>query len=267
LINNTPGPSNYYLIYDGRQYSATYSPFAVAFVGLPVPVYNPQHTEVDTKQMVVQVAAFRAATLDMDMHSASLPIDFNFEVTPRVQARLSVGPTFNLFNEDLKTDTYYQLLDAGVMRITKNNSERVINGAPPISLTGTGGGTVVGTIPGTRGGNVSSAGGNSSTVSSMTSFQAASSAGGGKGSSGGQSRSLPGQSLARVSNHDNSQHFECGVFGQFAVDVDLDAAKRWFLEAYARYDYVPTFSVSDGAASSLIDASSWGAGIGLGLRF
>lgn len=96
---------------------------------------------------------------------------------------------------------------------------------------------------------------------------ASSSTAGGKGSVGGVSRNLPGKNLRKDYNRYSGQHFEAGVFGQVTLEVDLDAAKRWFVEMYARYDYVPTFTISDGATSTSIDASSWGAGIGIGLHF
>jgi hypothetical protein len=57
------------------------------------------------------------------------------------------------------------------------------------------------------------------------------------------------------------------VFGQLAIQADLDKQKRWFMEAFVRYDYVPEFSVSDGATTTSIDASSWGAGVGVGFHF
>lgn len=258
-VNNDPGnPNQYYLIYDAGLYDANYGTGA----GNPdLSKLGPQRTATNTRQAVATVAAFRAATLDVDMHSISIPFDFTYKLSDRIRTRVSVGPTLNIFNEELTTDTYYQLLNPGAATTT-TTGQRVVYKSPfDSSIIG---GGVVNKPDGTTG-TVS----NAPTVSSTGSSSSApsGSASGGKGSSDGRSRDLPGKKLARVTNHHSGQHFEAGVFGQVTVELDLDAAKRWFMEAYARYDYVPGFTISDGATSSEIEATSWGAGIGLGFRF
>lgn len=253
-------PVNYYIIYDGRQYDASYG--AAANPALPsLTNLGPQHIEAATRQVVAAVAAFRSSHLDLDMHSISLPIDLSCQITDHIQARLSFGPTFNLFNENLTTETDYQLLDQGNLKVTKNPAARTIYQSPydstaggPAKVPGAVRGGVSGSITGTSSGSGSAA-------------ASAPAAAGGKGSVGGTSRKLPGTSLARKVNYHTDQHFEAGLFGQLAVEVDLDAARRWFLEVYARYDYVPSFSVTDGAATAVVEASSWGSGIGVGFRF
>ncbi len=258
-VNNDPAnPNAYYLIYDGTQYDANYGTGA----GNPdLSKLGPQRTATNTRQAVATVAAFRAATLDVDMHSISIPIDFSYKITDRIRTRVSFGPTLNIFNEELTTETYYQLLNPGA--VTTTTTGQVVTYKSPYDSSIIGGGVV--NKPDGTVGTVSTAPTVSSTGSSNSAPSA--SASGGKGSSDGRSRDLPGKNLARATNHHSGQHFEAGVFGQFTVELDLDSAKRWFMEAYARYDYVPGFTISDGATSSEIDASSWGAGIGLGFRF
>ena len=94
--------ANYFMIYDGAQYDANYG---TPVSGVDLSKLGPQHTEVDTKQVVATVAAFRAATLDVDMHAISIPIDLSCRLSDRIQARVSFGPTLNMFNEELTTET------------------------------------------------------------------------------------------------------------------------------------------------------------------
>jgi hypothetical protein len=54
---------------------------------------------------------------------------------------------------------------------------------------------------------------------------------------------------------------------QAGLQYDLGARKKWFLEALGGYHYVDSFTVSDTISSAKIQASSWSAELGLGLRF
>jgi hypothetical protein len=180
---------------------------------------------------------------------------------------VSAGPTFNLFDIELQTDTYYQQLDP-LGGSSSGDLTVATHASPYDSVTGNTlhNNVLGGALNQGSAANLSAGGAQlSSSGGDAASSQGA--AGGGKGSVGGTSRKLPGRTLAHEVHRNSGQHFELGVFGQLAVTLDLDSVKRWFVEAYARYDYVPTFDVSDGATSVTIDASSWGAGIGLGFRF
>jgi len=61
--------------------------------------------------------------------------------------------------------------------------------------------------------------------------------------------------------------FRFGWVGQLGVQIDLDAQKRWFLEASGNYHWVTPFTVSTPLSSAKIQASSWGGELGAGLRF
>ena len=65
----------------------------------------------------------------------------------------------------------------------------------------------------------------------------------------------------------SSQKFRFGWIGKLGLVFDLDSRKRYFLEAAADYHWVDQFDVSAGTASARINASSWGANLGLGVRF
>lgn len=257
--SRTATTGNYYLIYDAAQYNTRYGTGHVP----PQPDLSqlgPQKNQIDTKQVVATVAAFRAAKLDVDLHSVSMPFDFTVDITSRIHARVSAGPTLNIFNEDLRTETNYQLLPAGNIQVVKNDTARNIYTSPYSSDANDNKALRTNIVPN----NVPKP---TSTPINASATTANAAPGGGKGSSEGQSRSLPGKNLARTVNHQSGQDIQLGVFGQATLQLDLDSHKRWFVEVYARYDYVPNFSVSDGATSTLIDASSWGSGIGVGLRF
>lgn len=70
-----------------------------------------------------------------------------------------------------------------------------------------------------------------------------------------------------LAQSDSSQKLRFGWVGQLGVQVDLDAQKRWFVEASGNYHWVQKFTAATPSASARIDASSWGASLGLGLRF
>jgi hypothetical protein len=65
----------------------------------------------------------------------------------------------------------------------------------------------------------------------------------------------------------SSQKFRFGWVGQLGVIVDLDSNKRYFVEASGNYHWVQDFNVTDGGTSAKVNASSWGASLGLGARF
>lgn len=260
--------TSYDVIYDPQQFSDTYN---IPFFDIAAPFAPPQHNAVSQEQEVARVAAFRAATLDVDMHTIALPIDLTYDITERLQARLSFGPTLNIFNVDLQTDTYYQLLnpEGGIRRrgsLSRNTHASVYDTVTNETIRIGGGPTPIVANPASSS-IPTQAGGSSSIAVAGGGGQAAGVAGGGKGSADGRSRRLPGVNLAHLVNRYSGQELEWGVFGQLALQADLDARKRWFMEAFVRYDYVPEFTVSDGATAVSIDASSWGAGVGVGFRF
>lgn len=67
-------------------------------------------------------------------------------------------------------------------------------------------------------------------------------------------------------SHD-SQKVRFGWVGQLGVVLDLDAAKRYFVEASADYHWVDPFDIGAGTSSARVNASSWGASLGFGVRF
>lgn len=253
--------NNLYLIYDGQKYADTYATGSKQ---------SPQQNSISTAQEIARVAIYRGASLDVDMHSISAPFELSYQVTPKLALSLSGGPTLNIFNVNLETDTFYQQLDTvGGTRVTSQNLTKAVHASPATNNVGVG--TVV---PGVGGSDsttskaLTGGSGSTATISSGTqTTQTAATGGGGKGSSEGTSRGLPGKTLAHVTNRYAGQEIQWGVYGELALKLDMDARKRWFMEMFARYDYVPKFSVSDGATSAQIDASSWGAGIGVGYRF
>jgi len=58
-----------------------------------------------------------------------------------------------------------------------------------------------------------------------------------------------------------------GWVGQLGLQLDLDANKRWYLETSGNYHWVTPFTVSTALSSARIQASSWGAELGLGFRY
>lgn len=281
------------VVYDANKYTSTYAfpddgTTPGFYVSGTVPNAGPQHNVASTSQELARVATFRSSKLELDSHTLSVPLDLSVSLTKGITARLSFGPTMNVFNADMQTDTYYQQLNPEGGVRTSGNLKRSTHTSPyitvndqtgiPPNLSGTYSYSDSGVTQG--GGGISSSNVNlagksgtaqagSTNISNGNGGQSSSNvnAGGGKGSEGGQSRNLPGKTLAHYTNSFNGQHFEWGVFGQISLEFDLDRNKHWFLETYARYDYVGKFGISDGATSTVIDASSFGAGIGLGYRF
>jgi hypothetical protein len=278
-INSNPNdPRVGWVVFDGNQYTNTYDTFVddpIFAVGAVFPDNSPQHNKQSIEREVARVAIFRGSKLDVDSHVISAPVDISFALTNKIAAKLSFGPTLNIFNVDMQTDTYYQLLNpqGGVRR--KGNLSPRLQEAPYLLIVDNTGippdlssRSSIRSSGSDRAGNPKSFVSNgSSTVSSAGASQQAGIAGGGKGSADGRSRGLPGKTLAHIVNRYNGQELEWGVFGQLGIQADLDNQKRWFMEAFVRYDYVPEFTVSDGASSVSIDASSWGAGVGVGFRF
>ncbi len=256
------------VVYDGYLYSNSIATTAAlgAFgaISPAVPFAGPQKNIVGTTQELARVGIFRGSKLDTDLHAISVPFDVTFNLTRRIKAHLSTGPTFNIFDVEQQTDTYYQLLDPlvstqGTATVQSHRSPYDANTNAVINANTLGGAVT--------GGAASNVGAGNSQLTSGTSPSQSASGGGGKGSSAGKSRGLPGSTLAHTVNRGSAQEFKCGVFGELSLEVDLDAAKRWFVEVYARYDYVPSFTISEGGSTATIDASSWGSGIGLGFRF
>jgi hypothetical protein len=246
---------DYYVINNAQQYSSTYTPGSVQNLATN-PLAPPQRAEQNTRTL----AAFKRATLDTDLHSISVPIDLKFDVTPRVHVGVSFGPTFNLFDLSLQTETYYQLVDLDQSNPNFDTHRSPANAAgQPINIPGLGkptGNKVAGFIPGA---NATARGGGNDAIPVV--------AQGAKGAPGAKSRNLPGENVAHHTSGKDTQEFKLGVFAQASLDIDLDAAKRWYVQIYARYDYVPEFTISDSSSGSVVDASSLGGGVGLGFRF
>lgn len=250
--NLQPAGQDYYLITNAQQYQTTYQGL---INGLTVPLAPSQRDEQNTRSL----AAFKRATLDTDLHSLSIPIDFKVDLAPRVHLGVSFGPTFNLFDLNLETETYYQLVDVDQSSPSAKTHRSPYNTAgQPVNIPGPGKPAVPaggGVFP--QGGAVARAGGPNPQGAATNA----------KGAQGAKSRNLPGENVAHSTSSRDSQEFKLGLFAQASLSVDLDAAKRWYVEVYARYDYVPEFTVSDGSSSAVVDASSLGGGVGLGFRF
>ena len=232
------GQYQYSLVYNG---TLLINALNAAGKGSNFPNLTPQQQLITTP-----VAAFRSAKLDEELHTFSIPIDLTYDITNRLQARLSVGPTFNFFDIDLTTTTDYQQLDpvqSGVRTIYGN----------PVQNAGTASGGAV---------NLTTVQLGAAPKPTITGAASAT-----KGSNSGTTRALPGKNLAHVVNTKSTQKFQVGAFAEVALQLDLDPHKRWYAELYGRYDYVPKFSVSDGSSSASIDAASFGAGAGIGVRF
>jgi hypothetical protein len=251
----TTNSQDYYVINNAQLYQSTYTPGSVQNLATN-PLAPPQRAEQNTRTL----AAFKRATLDSDLHSISVPIDIKFDVTPRVHAGISFGPTFNLFDLNLQTDTYYQLVDLDQSSPNFHTQRSPANAAgQPLNIPGLGkpsGSKAAGFIPGAN----ATARGGGNNANPVVAESA-------KGAPGAKSRNLPGENVAHHTSSRDAQEFKIGLFGQVSLDIDLDAAKRWYVEVYARYDYVPEFTISDSATSSVVDASSLGGGVGLGFRF
>ena len=257
---------NYTVIHNSKQYQNRYGGNALAGIGAPfivIPTAPPQHTQ---DVLTREVAAIRGSTVETDLHTASIPIDLKYDLTRKIHARLSFGPSFNVFDTDLQTDTYYQLIETFVPEVpVKTRSPYNVANAYPVNLSPSNAAAEAFLAGGAAGAGAQFGGGTGSGKSVASQQQASS--GGGKGSQEGQSRKLPGKTMRHTVNSANGQEFKLGVFGQASLEVDLDARNRWFIELYARYDYVPSFTITDDVTTSSIDASSWGGGIGLGFRF
>jgi hypothetical protein len=65
----------------------------------------------------------------------------------------------------------------------------------------------------------------------------------------------------------DSSTWSFGWVGQLGLQLDLDSNKKWFLEGSGNYHWVTPFTVSTALSSARIQASSWGAELGLGYRF
>ena len=286
IINSDPSdPRIAWVVFDGNSYSTKYTNvFGVdldgdgideSFIGDFFPNASPQHHVQSSEREVARIAVFRGSSVDVDSHVISAPVDLSFDLTKNLTAKLSFGPTLNIFNVDMRTDTYYQLLNpqGGVRK--KGGFAPSTHRAPYFGLqdnTGSPPDVSFAESYRTTGNDRSGApksfvNNGSGKILAGGGSQQAGVAGGGKGSADGRSRRLPGVTLAHLVNRYSGQELEWGVFGQLALQADLDAQKRWFMEAFVRYDYVPEFTVSDGATSVSIDASSWGAGVGVGFRF
>jgi hypothetical protein len=264
------------------------------------------------------------------------------DITKRLHAKLSFGPTLNILNADLRTDTYYQEL-ATEGGVTTTGSTKVQSAVSPYTTVVNNTAVVAPTIPTKTGDfltdtaarykfgqnaqayavyltsvpattpkgtsyyavsgtkqtaassvlvdtnrsvqtttfalatvpsktvNVTTATNavvNSTTTSVPTATTAvANNANNTKGSSAGMTRALPGETVKHEISESSGLQSQWGVFAQLALQLDLDRRKRWYMEAFVRYDYAPSFFVTDGATSTSIDASSWGVGLGVGVRF
>lgn len=91
--------------------------------------------------------------------------------------------------------------------------------------------------------------------------------GGGKGGSSVKNPKYPGNLVDGRSFDSNSVDFLFGVAGTTSLILDLDEAKRFYLEAWARYHWMSNLGIGNGSGSTTVDLSSLEAGFGLGVRF
>ena len=246
---NSQGLYQYSLVYDGAQVIG-------ALANAQVPnASNLGNLSPQTVVTTTPVVAFRGARLDKELHSLAIPFDLTVDITKRLSARLSVGPTLNFFDIDLSTATDYQMLDS-----TSSNGISVYGDVvkSPVRFVS---GYV--NLDALSGANLQpSSITNIPVTNSVTAIQST-----GKGSNSGQTRGLPGTNLAHSVVSKSEQKFQVGAFAEVALRLDLDARKRWYAELYGRFDYVPKFSISDGITTANIDCTSVGAGAGVGFRF
>jgi hypothetical protein len=173
------------------------------------------------------------------LHTADIPIRISYEVSSRIHANLSFGPSFHLLNTEISTETEYRSIhfyrtESAQVAVHPSPTvyETEFDITPPlVSLAAAG-----------------HHGDTYRTVAAVTTLH---------------DPKLRKRSVASES----SASFRCGFFTELGLSIDLDKGRRWFVDLHARYDYVPTVSVYDSAAKNTLNASSLGGGGGLGYRF
>jgi hypothetical protein len=253
---------------------------------------TPQEALIETSSEVKRVATFVSSKLDASLHAISVPVSLQWQLSDRAYLAVSAGPTLNILSSEFTTESWARELDnlsAGQV-ISNTTGNLVVRSGAPFSGDFVEGNQMGPKIGGTSTGvpgspntpaNSDSFGGGS--VGSVRPAEPASpvipnvnpgnpgtpgNPGGGKGGTALSPR-LPGVAVANGyrSSRDNSTEFEFGIFAQASIKYDLDQKKRWYMEAWGRYDYVQPFNMNNSGGRAEVDASSWGFGAGLGYRF
>jgi hypothetical protein len=72
---------------------------------------------------------------------------------------------------------------------------------------------------------------------------------------------------AGAPQNNNGQAFRFGWIGQIGITIDLDSQKLYFVELDADYHWIQKFEAATSFGSASVNASAWGASLGLGRRF
>jgi hypothetical protein len=224
-----------------------------------------------------KVATFVHNGLDVDMHSISLPFAMTLDLGERLHVSLEAGPTLNILNYDLRTEAWSQSLSntSGQTVLGKPISFKGNNGVftssdfkeadttiPPPAMPYKGGATGPG-VKRTADLNVESI------VATSPDKQPPAGRGTPSGGKGGNYRNpaLPGDTIANRVWREEGVRARFGAFAQLGVQYDLNDADTWFIDVWGRYDYVGSFTISNGITSANIDPSAWSIGAGIGYRF
>ncbi len=232
-----------------------------AFYGEGFSGSSPQRADSATRTEIAKVALFAHSDLQVDSHEFAIPIGIRLDLNERVHVGLEVAPTLTLFDSNLNTTIYAQQLDnLSGGRVIRNNTSFQRR---TTTLSGEE------FQQGTMGQNAGSASGAAGAVAPMAAQQVA----GGQALSGGRAGGrilapvLPGRTIDTYQVSHDQQDWQWGVATQASILIDLDSEDTWFLEMWARYNWVDDFSVSNGLVSATVDPSSFSGGIGLGYRF
>ena len=251
---------------------------------------DPQQAIIEVITEVNKTATFIHSDLDVSLHSLSAPLSWEWDLGQRTHLSLSAGPVVNVINAELTTRAWSRDLEnlAGGRVVSNTTGELLIRTGAPYSTDFVEGNQ---TAPKT-GGTSSGVPGSANTPSNSSSFGAGSvgavrpaspatviipgvtdpnpgtpgTGGGGKGGSALSPR-LPGIDRGSRSWNNSDTDFSIGAFAQASLKYDLDQKDRWYIEIWGRYDYIKPVTIGNGAGSAEIDASSWGIGGGVGLRF
>jgi len=72
---------------------------------------------------------------------------------------------------------------------------------------------------------------------------------------------------AGAAQNKSGQAFRFGWVGQIGITIDLDSQKLYFVELNADYHWIDKFEAVASFGSASVNASAWGASLGLGRRF
>ncbi len=226
-----------------------------------------------------KIATFVQSSVDVDLHSLTVPLEWTLDIGDRAHISLSAGPTINLFNADLSTTAWSRDLDnlAGGRSLFNNASFRTRQGlnfgdfiesdtSSNSGLNPSQANSAANQNQGQEGSRKLGSNAPAVPAGAKGSAAAAAQRSGGKGGTARAPR-LPGRDVGSRTWTDSQNRFEWGVSAQTTFRWDLDEADRWFIELWGRYDYVNPFTMSTPVSSVEVDASSWGVGAGIGFRF